>query len=167
LKAGDVVQGLARRDHRPLPGDHDGELRLGVDVLDAGTDDDVVVRPRERARRLREEERLRRGLLFLLGGVLPVVHAEADDLARGLHRGVETRFLEGEEMLPGDLGRVVREVLDLGEKAAAEKVFDRDELAAHRGAHVEDHVPDHGAGPSASSLERNELHGSTFRRRRR
>ena len=54
----------------PFASDHDGELRLGVDVLDAGTDDDVVVGAGERARRLREEDRMLRRLLLLLEGVV-------------------------------------------------------------------------------------------------
>ena len=95
---GDVERASASGIVARLASDHDGELGLGVDVLDPGTDDDDRQRAGERTRGLRKEERDRRRLLLLLEGVIAVVQAEADDLAGALDGRVEARFLEGEKM---------------------------------------------------------------------
>jgi hypothetical protein len=55
---------------------------------------------------------------------------------------MEARLLERKKMRPVQLGRVVGEILDLGDKAAAEKVLHRERGAVQGGAHVEDHVGD-------------------------
>ena len=90
--AGDVVEGGGLGHPAGPPADDHGQLGLVVDLLrlrghehvGAGTDDRVVV--------LREQDRLLGELLAGLAGVVAVVEADADDLARPGHRGQQPQL---------------------------------------------------------------------------
>ena len=77
---GHVLPGVGGVDVLAGPADHDAELDLVVDLLDALGVDDGVVGVRDGGRRLPEQDRSLRYLLVLLLGVVVVVEADADDL---------------------------------------------------------------------------------------
>ncbi len=91
LARGDVVEAreaehVARRirfgDMVGASADHDADLRLVVDAAGALGQQDGVARPDDRGRRLDEHEGIFRKRLALLGRVVLVVEADADDLRR-------------------------------------------------------------------------------------
>ena len=92
--AEDVVEG-------PLPGDvarrapdDDAELDLPVELLAAPRPEDRLARVEDRVAPLREHGRLRRHRHARLLGVVPVVEADADDLAGVGDRGVQAEGVE-------------------------------------------------------------------------
>ncbi len=93
--AEDRVAGPRRRHVGAQPADHDRELHLVVDLAALSRQRDRVARPDDRGRRLQEEHRLRRHRPAHLGGVVGVVPADRDDLARQHRREQPARRRSG------------------------------------------------------------------------
>ena len=92
----DVIERLRRRDVARRPADHDGQLRLVVDLTGVGVPPhDVGSVADEAVRELGEDDRIGRRGLALLGGVLVVVPAHGDDLARVRDRRQEIDVRQG------------------------------------------------------------------------
>ena len=85
---GDDIESVCDGNGTSTPADHDRQLGLGVDVPDAGGEDDRLVGVDERVRELPEQQWLGRELEAQLGRVVDVVQADADDLLR--KRAIET-----------------------------------------------------------------------------
>ncbi len=80
--AGDVIGRRARRDILAPLADDDDQLGLEIDLLaDRGQDDGVAMAD-ERGGVLAEEDRVLRDGSPALGRVVPIIEADADDLAR-------------------------------------------------------------------------------------
>lgn len=78
--AGNVRKRVFGADPPPALADHDGELRLGVDVRLLARQHDRLVRSDERRRELREQDRRLRRLTPALRRVVDVVQPDAHDL---------------------------------------------------------------------------------------